>query len=304
MINSGFQRTLASPVSVGGIGYWSDREITVTFQPAAPNTGLVFVRDDLPRKPRIPVSPDFRIAIPRRTSLEKDGARVEMVEHILSALTGMEVDNCEIHVTDVEMPGMDGSALAFVEAFESVGYETQNQTARYWTLNETLTLRENPDEKDSGKNTAVYALVTTTLNRSVSVEPAANLEIGFEIRYGEESPIGNQMVEMVLSPDIYRREIAPCRTFVTREEAEYFQKIGFAKRATFRDLLVFGENGPIQNTLRFPDECARHKILDLIGDLALLGGRLHAKVHAFCSGHDLNASLVQRILSNKCKSKK
>ncbi|MDO4628411.1 MAG: UDP-3-O-acyl-N-acetylglucosamine deacetylase [Planctomycetia bacterium] len=299
MMNFGFQRTLAAPISVEGIGYWSDREITVTFQPAPPNTGLVFVREDLPGKPRIPVSPDFRIAIPRRTSLEKDGARVEMVEHILSALTGMEVDNCEIHVTDVEMPGMDGSALAFVEAFESVGYEIQNLPAWYWTVNDAITQRENPEEKDSGKNTVTHALSTPTLNRAVCVEPAANLEIGFEIRYGEECPIGNQTVEMVLSPEVYRREIAPCRTFVTQKEAEYFQKIGFAKRATFRDLLVFGENGPIQNTLRFPDECVRHKVLDLIGDLALLGGRLHAKVRAFCSGHDLNASLVQQIMAKK-----
>lgn len=295
MINSGLQRTLAAPISVEGIGYWSDREITVTFQPSAPNTGLVFVRDDLPGKPRIPVSPDFRIAIPRRTSLEKDGARVEMVEHILSALTGMEVDNCEIHVTDVEMPGIDGSALAFVEAFDSVGYETQNIPARCWTVREALTQRENPEVK----NSVAHALSSPTLNRVVSVEPASNLEIGFEIRYGEESPIGNQTVEITLSPEVYRREIAPCRTFVTQKEAEYFQKIGFAKRATFRDLLVFGESGPIQNTLRFPDECVRHKVLDLIGDLALLGGRLHAKVHAFCSGHDLNASLVQQIMAKK-----
>ena len=96
MSQSGLQRTLAASVSVHGIGYWSDRDITVTFQPAEPDSGIVFVREDLPEKPRIPVSPEYRISIPRRTSLEKNGARVEMVEHILSALTGMQVDNCEM----------------------------------------------------------------------------------------------------------------------------------------------------------------------------------------------------------------
>ena len=142
-----FQRTLAAPVSVDGIGYWSDRDITVTFQPSDPGSGLVFVRDDLPGKPRIPASPEFRVAIPRRTSLEKDGARVEMVEHVLSALTGMGVENCEIHVTACEMPGMDGSALAFVEAFDSVGYETQDAPAKILTLSQPLTVRDSATDR-------------------------------------------------------------------------------------------------------------------------------------------------------------
>lgn len=286
MTQLAFQRTLAAPVSVEGIGYWSDREITVTFQPAEPDSGLVFVRDDLPGKPRIDVSPEYRVAVPRRTSLEKNGARVEMVEHVLSALAGMEVSNCEIHVTAAEMPGMDGSALAFVEAFDAVGCETQNVPVRFWSLREALTRKDS----EPGRS------------RFVSVRPAEKLRISFEIRYGENSPIGNQTAEVVLSPDVYRREIAPCRTFVTQQEAEAFLNAGLAKRATYRDLLVFGVNGPIENTLRFPNECARHKVLDLIGDLALLNGQLHADVSAFCSGHDLNALLVQQILEDGTSS--
>ncbi|MBR0190886.1 MAG: UDP-3-O-[Thermoguttaceae bacterium] len=276
-----FQRTLAAPVSVDGIGYWSDRDITVTFQPSDPGSGLVFVRDDLPGKPRIPASPEFRVAIPRRTSLEKDGAKVEMVEHVLSALTGMGVENCEIHVTACEMPGMDGSALAFVEAFDSIGYETQDAPAKILTLSQPLTVRDDATD------------------RWVTVEPAAELRLEFELLYKTASPIENQTAEFTLTPEIYRREIAPCRTFVTQAEAEAFLNAGLAKRATFQDLLVFGPDGPIENAVRFPNECARHKILDLIGDLALLGSRLQANVHAFRSGHDLNAQVVRTILNGQ-----
>jgi UDP-3-O-acyl N-acetylglucosamine deacetylase len=277
----GFQRTLAAPVSVDGIGYWSDRDITVTFQPSDPGSGLVFVRDDLPGKPRIPVSPEFRVAIPRRTSLEKDGARVEMVEHILSALTGMGVENCEIHVTACEMPGMDGSALAFVEAFDSVGYETQDTPAKILTLSQPLTVRD------------------AASDRWVTAQPAPELRLEFELLYKTASPIENQTAEFTLTPEIYRREIAPCRTFVTQTEANVFQSAGLAKRATYQDLLVFGPNGPIENSVRFPNECARHKILDLIGDLALLGSRLQANLHAFRSGHDLNAQVVRMLLNGQ-----
>ena len=276
-----FQRTLAAPVSVDGIGYWSDRDITVTFQPSDPGSGLVFVRDDLPGKPRIPASPEFRVAIPRRTSLEKDGAKVEMVEHVLSALTGMGVENCEIHVTACEMPGMDGSALAFVEAFDSIGYETQDAPAKILTLSQPLTVRDDATD------------------RWVTVEPAAELRLEFELLYKTASPIENQTAEFTLMPEIYRREIAPCRTFVTQAEAEAFLNAGLAKRATFQDLLVFSPDGPIENAVRFPNECARHKILDLIGDLALLGSRLQANVHAFRSGHDLNAQVVRTILNGQ-----
>ncbi|MBE6427370.1 MAG: UDP-3-O-[3-hydroxymyristoyl] N-acetylglucosamine deacetylase [Planctomycetaceae bacterium] len=280
MIQPGPQRTLAAPISVHGIGYWSDRDITVTFMPAEPDSGLVFVREDLPGKPRIPVRPEYRIAIPRRTSLEKNGARVEMVEHVLSALKGMNVDNCEIRVTAVEMPGLDGSAADFVTAFDSVGYEEQNVPQKQWLVTEAFTQKD-PDP---------------TRSRFVSAAPAEELQISFDIRYGQKSPIGNQTAQITLSPEVYRNEIAPCRTFVTRQEADAILKAGLAKRATYQDLLVFGENGPIENTLRFPNECARHKLLDIIGDLALLQGRLFANVRAFCSGHDLNALFVKQIL--------
>lgn len=279
MTHSGFQRTLAAPVSVHGIGYWTDRDITVTFMPAEPNFGLRFIREDLPGKPEIPVCPENRIAIPRRTSLEKNGARVEMVEHVLSALKGMNVDNCEIRVTATEMPGLDGSALEFVRAFDRVGYEEQNVPPKRWNVRESFTQKD-PDP---------------TRIRFVSVAPAEELQISFDVRYGEKSPIGNQTAQITLSPEVYRNEIAPCRTFVTRQEADAILRAGLAKRATYQDLLVFGENGPIENSLRFPNECARHKLLDLIGDLTLLQGRLSANVRAFCSGHDLNALFVKQI---------
>lgn len=293
-----FQRTLAASVSLPGVGYWSDRDVQVTFSPAEPNTGLIFVRDDLPETPRIPAAMEYRIEIPRRTSLEKDGVRVEMVEHILSALVGMQVDNCEIHVDSVEMPGLDGSARAVVEALDSVGYETQDVPVPVLTVSSPLF--QTPEESIYVHKSPISSTILSSKRKErwISVTPSENFSASFEICYGSNSPIGNQSVSFSsLTPDVYRREIAPCRTFVTQEEAEAFLNAGLARRTTFQDLLVFGPNGPVGNSLIFSNECARHKMLDLLGDLALLRSRLHAHVEAYCSGHDLNTLLVRQLLT-------
>ncbi|MDO4574210.1 MAG: UDP-3-O-acyl-N-acetylglucosamine deacetylase [Planctomycetia bacterium] len=273
-----FQRTLAVPVWVEGFGYWSDRDIRVVFQPAEENTGVVFVRDDLPGKPRIPVSPERCVEIPHRTALAVGSAHVEMVEHALAALMGMAVDNCEIHVDAAEMPGLDGSALAFAQAFVRAGFVEQGSRIRPLAIATPFRLGEGDD-------------------RWMTAAPGTGaLELSFTLRYVEPPSIGCQSAAFVLSPERFLREIAPCRTFVTLREAEQIQASGLAKRATYRDILVFADDGPMENTLRFPNECARHKILDLLGDLALVGRPVVGRIHGYCSGHDWNVRLVRHLL--------
>jgi UDP-3-O-acyl-N-acetylglucosamine deacetylase len=121
----------------------------------------------------------------------------------------------------------------------------------------------------------------------------------YELDYGPRSAIGRQALELALAPDVFRRELASCRTFTLKAEAEAIQRQGLGRHVAFRDLLVFDDNGPIDNQLRFPDECVRHKILDMAGDLALAGCELIGRFSAFRSGHHLNAELVRAVLAEK-----
>jgi len=252
----------------------------VEFHPAEVGTGLVFVRTDLPGSPRIPVSYRNRVDAPHRTSLAVNAeVNVGMIEHVLAALAGMWVDNCEIHVNQAEMPGMDGSASAFVEALESVGFRSQRSPVQVHQVQKTIRMDEP--------------------RRWIEISPAPRgvLRLTYDLDYGKHSPIGFQHKEIELTPETFKKEIAPARTFVTLRDVEVLRSSGLAQRATERDLLVFGETGPIKNELRFPDECVRHKILDLIGDLCLAGGTWNAAITGFRSGHDLNYRFVKHLVA-------
>ena len=272
------QRTLAEAAVVRGFGYWSGQDVRVEFRPAAADTGIVFVREDLPRPVAIEAMVSHRVETPRRTTLRRGGASVEMVEHVLAALAGLQIDNCEIHVDAAEMPGMDGSALPFVEALEAAGTCVQP------ALRPALVVRE----------------VVRLGNEESWVEArpsSGGLSIKFHLDYGPQSPIGRQTLSLPVTPDSFRRELAPARTFVLRSEAEWLQSQGLGRRATCKDLLVFDAHGPVDNELRFRDECVRHKALDLIGDLGLAGCDLVGHIVAYRSGHRLNAELVRVLLA-------
>lgn len=275
------QRTLGSVQTVEGFGYWSGKDVQIEFHPAPANHGIVFVRTDLPHHKRIAAVVENRIDIPRRTVLSANGAAVEMVEHVLAALSGLQVDNCEVCVNAAEMPGCDGSALPFVEAIERSGIEEQNAAKA------TLRIRE----------------VTRVGDDETWVEvspPRGKLKSGLTIRYkldyGPNNPIGKQAFEMIVTPANFKKELASARTFLLQSEAEWLRSQGLGSRCGNSDLLVFGEEGPIENTLRFEDECVRHKALDLVGDLALAGYDLQGLVVAFRSGHRLNAEVVRHAL--------
>lgn len=278
------QRTIKAPIAVEGFGYWSGKDIRVEFRPADPGTGLTFFRDDLDGCPQIPVTYKNRVEAHHRTCLALPTASdisVGMVEHVLAALAGMWVDNCEIHVTEEEMPGMDGSASAFVSALESVGFVRQGTAVKEHRVNRTIRLEDG--------------------QRWIEIAPAPHgvLTLAYNLDYAKCPSIGHQRREIEITPENFKREIAPARTFVTLEDVEVLRKSGLAHRATEKDLLVFDEHGVIGNELRFKDECVRHKLLDLVGDLCLSGGTWNASFLGFRSGHDLNFRFMRQLMQQE-----
>ncbi|HEX4150063.1 MAG TPA: UDP-3-O-acyl-N-acetylglucosamine deacetylase [Pirellulales bacterium] len=273
------QRTISRPVAVEGFGYWSGRDVRVEFRPAPADTGIVFVRTDLEQPARIRATVANRIETPRRTTLRSGGASVEMVEHVMAALGGLQVDNCEVWATAAEMPGCDGSSLPYVEALNEAGFVVQNAARR------TLVVRE----------------VTRLGSEDCFVEarPGSNwgTSLKYHLDYGPGSSIGRQTLTLPVTPDSFRRELAPSRTFMLKSEADWLLAQGLGSRVTTQDLLVFDAQGPIDNSLRFHDECVRHKALDLIGDLTLAGCDLIGHFVAYRSGHRLNADLVRILLA-------
>jgi UDP-3-O-acyl N-acetylglucosamine deacetylase len=272
------QRTLARPASVIGFGYFSGRDVRVEFWPAAENAGIVFVRHDLAANARVPAAVGLRIDAPRRTTLEANGVRVEMVEHILAALAGLGVDNCEVWVDAEEMPGCDGSSREFVAAIDSAGIVEQRAPVQQIVVGRPIRV--------------------VGADSWIAAAPArgAGLSVSFEIDFGETSPIGRQRYALDVTPSAFRRELAACRTFIPQEAAQAMREQGLGQRVTPNDLLIFGPRGPIDNELRFPDECARHKVLDVVGDLALTGCDVIGHIVAYRSGHRLHAELAAKLL--------
>jgi UDP-3-O-[3-hydroxymyristoyl] N-acetylglucosamine deacetylase len=270
------QQTIRRAVSVAGKGYWTGRPCRVEFLPAPANTGLAFEREVGGVPVRIPVAVESRVEATARTNLAVAGTAVQMVEHVVSALAGLEIDCCLVRVTAEELPGLDGSARGFVQALDEAGIE------RLGSPFEPLVVRSPCRVGDD--DAWIEALPP--------VHPGLSVE--YSLDYGP-GPIGRQTLCFRLSPAAYRAELAAARTFLLQSQAEELQAAGLAREVTTADLVVFGADGPIDNPLRWPDECVRHKVLDLIGDLALVGRPLHAHVRAHRSGHRLNALLAGRL---------
>jgi UDP-3-O-acyl N-acetylglucosamine deacetylase len=271
------QRTLARPVAVTGFGYYSGRDVRVEFWPAGEGAGISFVRHDLGPAARVPVDVALRLDVPRRTNLECNGIGVEMVEHVLAALAGLGVDNCELWVDAPEMPGCDGSARQFVEAIDAAGIVDQRSPARQIVVGHAVRV-------GSGESW-------------IEAQPprSAGLSVACELDFGASTAIGRQALALDITPDSFRRQLAPCRTFILQETADAMAAQGLGQRVTPQDLLIFGPHGPLENTLRFPDECVRHKMLDVIGDLALTGCEIIGHIVAHRCGHYLHAELARRL---------
>jgi len=272
------QQTIAQRAVVEGFGYWSGKDIRVEFRPAEPDTGIVFVRTDLDQPVRIPASVACRIETPLRTTLSAGGTTVEMVEHLLAALSGLGIDNCEVHVNECEMPGCDGSSLAFVTALQEAGTIDQHVDREQLVVQEVTRVGDE--------------------NNWIEARPAKRGE--FSLRYRLDYPnapaIGRQTLEIDITPELFCRELAPSRTFMLQAEAQWLLAQGKGTRVSTSDVLIFDEEGPVDNELRFEDECARHKMLDFVGDLSMTGCHIVGRFIAHCSGHRLNAELARVLL--------
>jgi UDP-3-O-acyl N-acetylglucosamine deacetylase len=279
LTTSRLQRTIASDTEVRGIGFFHNRDVALRLRPARANTGVVFVRTDLADHPSVRAHIDNVFPRPRRTAIRRGDAVVEMVEHVMAALAGMAIDNCLIEIDGPEPPGCDGSSLAYAEAIAEVGTVELDQPREVFVIRRPIAVQEG----------------LATLTAWPSDEPG--LVLSYQLDYGADTAIGAQELTTAISPDSFLSELAACRTFLTEGEAVALRAAGIGQRASESDLLIFGDHGVIGNTLRFPDECVRHKILDMLGDFALAGVAIQGRISAIRSGHSLNATLLRAMLA-------
>jgi UDP-3-O-acyl N-acetylglucosamine deacetylase len=235
------------------------------------------VRGDLRPPVQIPARVERVTGTQRRTSLGHPPAEVSLVEHVLAALAGLRIDNCFVELNAPEPPGLDGSALGFVRALQRAG--TVLQPAR-----RAVCGVESP-------------VLVTHNGASLALYPAAGdeLKISYTLDYGLHAPIHRQAFTASITPETFANEVAGCRTFLLEAEAAELRRQGLGVRTTAADLLVFGRHGPIANRLRYANEPARHKVLDVVGDLSLLGLDVRGHLVAYRSGHPLNVELVRAL---------
>ena len=271
------QRTVAHAAHVKGVGLHSGQAVELTVRPAPVGTGVLFHRVDLPGAPTVMAQASNvqgATGGPRRTTIGVGGAQVQTIEHFMAALWGLGVDNLHVDITSVEVPGLDGSALPFVAMLHEAGVVDQEAPKRVFTLREPLWVH--------GGDSAIAAL------------PHDDFKISYTLSY-DHPALRSQFVSFNSAGAGFEHAIAPARTFCLDKEAQWLREQGLGKGANYENTLVVGEQGVIQNRLRFDDEFVRHKVLDLIGDLSLLGAQLRLHVIALKSGHPLNMQLLKKL---------
>ncbi len=273
------QRTVKREGEIGGIGLHSGREAVLHIEPAEPDTGVTFVRTDLEGAPRIAAQAENLRDERRRTALVGErGADVHTVEHFLACCTALGVDNLVVKISGPECPGLDGSAREFLAVLEDL--EPEEQDAERPTVQVP-----HPVAVEAGNGASLVAF------------PASDgLTVSYTLDYGH-SYLDTQHFSVRVDADTFKNEVAGARTFCLESEAEALRAANLGLGASYENTLVVGEEGVIDNTLRWPDEFARHKTLDLLGDLFLLGADLNAHVVAYRSGHAANLDLVKALRS-------
>jgi len=270
------QRTIEAKVSCKGIGLHTGREVNLSFLPAEPDTGIIFRRiDTQPRVPNIAANLGNLSRSERSTSLGKGGAKVHTVEHVLAAVTGVRIDNIYIDLDSSEPPAMDGSALPFVELLKQAG----------------------PVEQGTRVSSLKLPLPVAYSNNDVSLVyiPGDGFKISFTINF-DHPLLESSFATVDLTNHSFEKEIAGARTFCFSREIEELKKIGLIKGGNLENAIVITESGLLnEEPLRYPDEFVRHKILDLVGDLALLGGQINGHIIAIKSGHTANVEFVKKL---------
>ena len=256
-------------MELSGRGSFTGEPAVLRFRPADADTGVVFVREDQDPTTRIPARVENVAKRLRRTSIRNGTVQIETIEHCMSALAGLGIDNVIVELNATEVPGLDGSSEPFVAKLKEAGIVALDKPREVFRIPETVRVAE-----------GVRYVMATPAGEDEDV-----LEIIYDLDYGSDSPIGQQVYKIRLTPERFEQQVASARTFLLQEEAEQFRAAGLGTHLTYADILVFGPEGLVENTLRFPDECVRHKILDLIGDLFLFGKFVSGHVFARQSGH-------------------
>ncbi|MBX3437040.1 MAG: UDP-3-O-acyl-N-acetylglucosamine deacetylase [Planctomycetaceae bacterium] len=273
------QRTIARTSTVTGVGLFHGADVTLRFRPAPENHGIAFQRIDLDETVLIPALIDYALPLPRRTAISHNGVTVETIEHAMAALAGLQIDNCIVQLDAPEPPVGDGSAQHFADALMESGIVEQS------ALRSQLVVRNKAYIFSLDRREELTAIPTKT----------RGYKLTYELDYRHpDLPVQTAVLDV--TPQSFLDALAFARTFVLEEEVAILQAQGLGLRMTPRNLLVFGADGPIDNRLHTPDECARHKLLDCIGDFALLGCDLRGEIIARRSGHRHNRELVRDLL--------
>lgn len=271
------QQTIANSAQVSGPGLFSGEMCHITFHPAPSNHGIVFVRKDLGGA-RIPALVDHVVRRARRTTLKSGQASVNTCEHCLSAVAALKIDNLVIELDASELPGMDGSSRPFLDVLNDAGVKNCDQVRATMVVKQPVVVRQDD----------------ATIAAVPSDQPG--LQLIYDLDY-PDTPIGRQLRSFHMENGNYAGEIAPARTYCLEFEAEAMREKGIGSHLSADDVLVIGDDGPLgTNRFRFEDEPVRHKIVDLIGDLALMGAPIQGKIIAFKSGHSLNHRLVRELI--------
>jgi UDP-3-O-[3-hydroxymyristoyl] N-acetylglucosamine deacetylase len=264
-------------VACSGVGLHSGAPVHLQILPASPGTGIVFRRTDLDGF-EIEANSRNVARVSYATSLMKKGVLISTTEHLLSAFTGLGVDNAIVELDNLELPILDGSALPFVELIQKAGIRRQRRPRRYMKMLREVEMREG--------------------NKFISVYPADSYSVSYSINFPHPL-IGKETFQVELSNGSYLKKIAAARTFGSREDEKAMRNMGLIRGASGENCIVLTREGVENGPLRFPDEFVRHKVLDLVGDLALLGKPILGKIVADRAGHAMHTALVSRILRDQ-----
>ncbi len=278
------QHTILKAVSLSGTGIHTGNKANITLRPAQSDSGINFIRVDLPDKPIVKASVENildKSTAMRCSCIGKGDAHIYTVEHLLSALYACSIDNLIIEIDNNEVPGMDGSAHEFVNAIVQSGIKELDKPRQYYTVKEPVYVED--------------------ISSSLIVLPAEKLKVSYTLNYNHVF-LKPDLMELEVTPEILKKEISSARTFCLEEEAEVLQKHqGIGKGANYNNTLVVGKNGVINNSLRYENEFTRHKILDMLGDLYLFGQPIIGNLIALKSGHTLNIKLLRKLDQQRTK---
>lgn len=274
-----YQRTLRKSVQFDGIGLHTGYPVHLELVPASENTGIVFRRTDL-KNFEIEATRTHVARVSYATTLMKKGVMISTVEHLLSTLYGLGIDNLYLDLNSMEVPIMDGSGQLFMDKIEKAGIEEQHGLREYIVIQEPI------EVCDGDKVAGVYPDST----------PKATYIINFQ-----HNAIGRQQIEVELNPESYRSEIGPARTFGFITDVDYLRRAGLIRGGSLENAVVLDESGIVNSELRFPDEFVRHKMLDLLGDISLIGRPIIGHLYAEKAGHAIHAALADRIARDKKK---